>query len=711
MKKLFLLIVTVVMLINSISAQSGWKWQHPLPQGNALYSISMVTNRGWAVGPLGTAIRTTNAGVSWEKVELGTTENLNCVFMHSETQIFIAGDNGLILYLYDDGTNVDVTRQESNTNVNLRSITSHINGCQWAAGDSGTVLRSTDMGASWIKLGPHYDNNLYSIHNIECTTAYAAGLNGYIMYTTDWGISWTVSIPTTKHLLSIDIGTFEYVRAVGNLGTILLSTDHGKTWTAENSGTNSHLNDILNIGSARAYAAGTDGVILETTDTGEPWIQRNSGTDATLYDAEDQWNYDHIWVTGEDGIILKNSGTGTDFKIQNEGTRLWLGAVKFIDENNGWAVGGDMFGGTNAGIILSTTNGGLTWNERNTAIHLNAVDFANGLNGWAVGEDGIIRHTHNGESWGTQTSPVNSDLNAVCFIDENTGWAAGDYGKIIHTTNGGTDWVVQSNPMESKYGNLWGIRFVNETNGYAVGEFSTILYTTNSGETWLEQNANASQNFLFTSVYFINKTHGWITSNGGRIFLTTDGGDNWEQLDIEDLMGVGLESVYFTDQNNGWAVGVKGTVMHSTDGGYTWNRQYSGVAYNTLVAVCFIDTATGWAVGEGGAIIRTTNGGGIIESAPETSKRTFPEDFTLYQNFPNPFNPITRITWQSPVGSWQTLKVYDILGREISILVNEYKPAGKYQVEFDASNLPCGVYFYRMQAGNFSATKKLIILK
>ncbi|GAB6283660.1 MAG: hypothetical protein STSR0008_24470 [Ignavibacterium sp.] len=85
--------------------------------------------------------------------------------------------------------------------------------------------------------------------------------------------------------------------------------------------------------------------------------------------------------------------------------------------------------------------------------------------------------------------------------------------------------------------------------------------------------------------------------------------------------------------------------------------------------------------------------------------------FELLQNYPNPFNTSTLISYQLPVNSLVTLKVYDILGREVAKLVNEEKPVGVYEVEFNATNLPSGVYFYKLQAGSFSETKKLILLK
>lgn len=94
-----------------------------------------------------------------------------------------------------------------------------------------------------------------------------------------------------------------------------------------------------------------------------------------------------------------------------------------------------------------------------------------------------------------------------------------------------------------------------------------------------------------------------------------------------------------------------------------------------------------------------------------------PDNFILYQNYPNPFNPSTKISWQSPVSSHHTLKIYDVLGNEIATLVNEFKSAGTYEIEFNAKetrkgiSLPTGIYFYRLQAGNFAQTKKMILIK
>ena len=86
-------------------------------------------------------------------------------------------------------------------------------------------------------------------------------------------------------------------------------------------------------------------------------------------------------------------------------------------------------------------------------------------------------------------------------------------------------------------------------------------------------------------------------------------------------------------------------------------------------------------------------------------------DFALEQNFPNPFNPTTKLSWQSPISSHQTLIIYDVLGNEVTTLVDEFRQAGKYELNFDASGLSSGIYFYKLSAGKFVETKKMILIK
>ena len=95
----------------------------------------------------------------------------------------------------------------------------------------------------------------------------------------------------------------------------------------------------------------------------------------------------------------------------------------------------------------------------------------------------------------------------------------------------------------------------------------------------------------------------------------------------------------------------------------------------------------------------------------ETIANVLPTEYSLYQNYPNPFNPTTKISWQLPVGSHQTLIIFDMLGNEVATLVDEYREAGNYEIDFNASGLASGMYLYRLQAGSFVVTKKMILIK
>ncbi|MDZ7624085.1 MAG: YCF48-related protein [Ignavibacteriaceae bacterium] len=193
-------------------------------------------------------------------------------------------------------------------------------------------------------------------------------------------------------------------------------------------------------------------------------------------------------------------------------------------------------------------------------------------------------------------------------------------------------------------------------------------------------------------VSFTDENIGTVVGEYGVILRTTNGGANW----IAQTSGTTniLRGVSFTDENKWTAVGESGTILNTTDGGANWITQASGTTKH-LFGVSFTDANNGTAVGEMGTILRTTNGG--VTFVEEELIDEMPTEFLLSQNYPNPFNPSTSIQYaisSLPDGKagrqFVSLKVYDLLGREIATLVNEEKPAGSYEV-----NMVCGKYSER----------------
>jgi hypothetical protein len=121
----------------------------------------------------------------------------------------------------------------------------------------------------------------------------------------------------------------------------------------------------------------------------------------------------------------------------------------------------------------------------------------------------------------------------------------------------------------------------------------------------------------------------------------------------------------------------------------------------------FPDSLHGFGVGTDGAIIKYKPSISSVQDEEEY----IPEKFILQQSYPNPFNPSATIAYQIPELSLVTIKVYDLLGREVVTLVDEFKPAGKYETEFNAANLPSGVYFYQLKSGGFIQSMKMVLMK
>jgi len=405
-----------------------------------------------------------------------------------------------------------------------------------------------------------------------------------------------------------------------------------------------------------------------------------------------------------------------------------------------------------------------------TAADLNSVYFNNASTGWAVGDSGtILKTTDSGKNWQRQISGVPHDLHAVYFVKADTGWAVGLRNKILKTSNGGQTWQPQH--TEGLFHFSDDVHFLNSTTGIAVGKYGgngEVLRTTNGGQNWTSMLTDA---ILLKSVHFVDNQRGWAVGVGGTrisitgrdlpsedlvvivdnprsiILRTTNGGVTWTSIRFATTEW--LRGVFFADLNSGWAVGDNGRILKTTDGGVSWRNQASGTTA-TLYAVDFINALTGLAVGKNGIILKTFDGGAswvveasgtnvllysvdfvnettawavgaggtILQASPFTvsveekhQSDSTPKQFVLEQNYPNPFNPSTTIGFSLPRSSLVTLKIYNVNGEEVAILLAKQLPAGRHQMQWNASNLASGVYFYRLQTDDFVATRKLILLR
>jgi len=378
---------------------------------------------------------------------------------------------------------------------------------------------------------------------------------------------------------------------------------------------------------------------------------------------------------------------------QSSGTTSLLKGVFFMNENTGTVVGDN-------GKILRTTNGGSNWTSQSsgTPVHLSGVYFLNANTGTVVGEVGTIRKTTNGGiNWISQSSGTINHLISVCFTDVNTGTAVGNWSTILRTTDGGTNWIPQTiGTLLTQY---LCVDFVNANTGTVVDFNGRICKTTNGGTNWTLYISGAD---FCASVSFADENTGVVVggnfSNEGMIFRTTNGGTNW--IAQSNLMT--MHCVFLMNANTGIIVG--NGALRTTNSGETWTSNGVVAGYS----VYFVNSTTGTVVGELGNIFRTTNGGSTFVSQVSIE---IPERFFLSQNYPNPFNPKTNIKLDLPNKSFVKLVIYDMLGKEVSLLINEKLDAGSYQAEWNASDFPSGVYIYKIETESFVQTKSMVLTK
>ena len=206
-----------------------------------------------------------------------------------------------------------------------------------------------------------------------------------------------------------------------------------------------------------------------------------------------------------------------------------------------------------------------------------------------------------------------------------------------------------------------------------------------------------------------------LAGERGTIMRTTDGGLSWKNQPSgtsEDL-----HAIWFINSVYGIAVGDSGSAVRTSNRGVSWIPTFTG-SVNNLASVCFNGLNVGSIVGEKGTIIRTVPPE-IPVTAVEAHASSLPREYSLSQNFPNPFNPTTAISYKLLAVSFVTLRVYDILGREIATLVDEMRSAGVHTVRWDASRFASSVYLYRLEARaassadktHFVETKKMVLVK
>ena len=247
--------------------------------------------------------------------------------------------------------------------------------------------------------------------------------------------------------------------------------------------------------------------------------------------------------------------------------------------------------------------------------------------------------------------------------------------------------------------------------GGALDIAGVVWKTVDGGEYWVPIDTAYAPPDEIWDVHFIDSSTVLIASGDPELFgvsflKSSDAGFSWSYNEI-GILGV-ARSLGFRKENEGWAAVPLGQLLlYTEDYGESWS-QYFAPDNSSIYQITFTDSLTGYGVGENGVIIKYKYQSPVFvneDFSPEV------KDFILFQNFPNPFNPSTTISYSISQLGQVRIKIYDVLGNLITTLLDEEKASGNYKLIWNADSEPSGIYYVQLNANGKLSTKKMVFLK
>ncbi len=418
--------------------------------------------------------------------------------------------------------------------------------------------------------------------------------------------------------------------------------------------------------------------------------------------------------SGQDGNII-NFGVDVvpalvncsySWANQTSGTTALLYSVKTVSGTVGWAAGA-------GAVVRRTTDGGTTWGNGNPnpgvitgdIYNIEALDANTAFVTTSPGATFIYKTTNGGTNWTQVYTIAGGFINTIKMVSATNGYAFGDVlagnWLMLKTTDGGSTWTTLATVAGTGDGRNNCLQILGNDIWFGTGQ-NTVWHSTNLGLNWTSATVTGITGQI-TGIQFNTASVGIV--GGATMSKTTDGGATWALLAAS---GTGTISGIEGSGNNYWYV--RGTTIYrSTDLGASWTLSHTHTAAQNDISLATdgVGCMTGWSCGASGTIAKMTGVPvGINDPVSE-----IPSSYSLMQNYPNPFNPTTSITFTMPVAGNVELKVYDILGKEVASLISGSMTAGTHIVPFDASALASGVYIYKMTAGSFIDSKKMVLIK
>jgi photosystem II stability/assembly factor-like uncharacterized protein len=700
---------------------------------NIIYVGTGEANGGHNNMPGGGMFKSTDAGSSWFPIGLDSSETIGRVIInpYNPQEIFVASvgsyfspthqrgifrstDGGTTwgqsLFVSDSTGGIDIVMDPTNPDFLLAAMWERVRrpNSSHLYGPTSGIYRSTDNGDTWQLLGPSTGLPNASATNVGRIGLAISKTNPNISYalyndgavyiglfkTTNYGSSWTNADPDNE--ISNGVSNFSwyfgqvrinpsdpnkiYVMDVG----FMRSSDGGANWNLSYQTHVDHHALAFNPSNSDYLINGDDGGIYISTNGGSNWSGPKEMPNTQFYEIGLDYN----------NPLRLYGGTQDNNTIRTRTGNL--------DDWNA-LIGGDGFY-----IIVDFTNPNIIYAESQFGYLQKSTD---GGNNFFYARNGI--NPDEPTNWSTPVvmDPVNHN---VLYYGTN---------KVYRTTNGAGYWTAVSPDLTdgtpgARLGTITTID-VSPTDSsviYAGTDDSHVWVTTDYGAVWTDVSGSLPYRWVTrVKVDPNNKNNVYVTFSGLKwhdpqphVFKSTDMGADW--TDISSNLPDAPVNAFAVDNNDpdrlylGSDVGA----FVSFNGGTSWQPIADGLPVVSVYDMKIHPAENFLAIGTHGRSMYKIDLDQLVEVRQGTNKIT---GFNLSQNYPNPFNPSTSISFIAGNSSFVTLKVYDALGREVATLINEEKTPGTYSVNFNAEHLSSGVYYYRIEAGNYTKTKKMILLR
>ena len=737
---LYRYIVCFAIVLISAPATAQWVQTNGPSGGNVTCFLKMQSPDSSSarlfVGTNNGVFLSTNAGTTWTQPSDGLANISVSALAASRTNLFAATYSGAFL-------STDYGSSWRSVSTGLPSLAIYaLAQYQSASGDvslfagvgNAGVFVSTDDGTSW-----HAANNGLPTY----CTVHAFGVSGTDLFigtalgvyiSTNEGRSWSAMTPSTGTFSTqcLAFGKDDAGKRLVYVGTAfsgVLSLNSGGGYFLSSGGfSDKNIRSLTFVG-PYLYAATNSGGVYVLSDN--VWRAINPGlaskhVNAIYYDSTGTYSTKLFAGTGG-GVSVLNLSSGP-WKSANSGltcTQAWCFAA--TKAGNGRK---NLFVGClDAGLFVSSDDGS-SWSAMNEGISNTYVCSLSPLAQdadsilFAGTSDGVFRSIDKGMSWTAVNEPTRGwYLYALAATAKNV-FASRDL-SLYRSSDGGTTWteLVTGWPRTRVIAFAVCVTEQGGTNIYAANSYQDsdngIFCSIDEGASWTAVNSGLTNRLVscFTTTPNDHGGTNLFAGTYGGVFASTNYGINWNPIN-SGLPDTAITSLASVVDNAGHACLFAGTraghVFLSTDSRASWRLMSTGLNGGAINSLEVQPDETGGgnlfaAVGTSGVWRRPLSE--MIVTAINPGCAGIPNTYALNQNYPNPFNPSTSIQYDLPAASFTTLKIFNVLGQEVSVLVNEVKNAGTHTVTWNASAFSSGVYLCRLQAGVFIETKKLLLLK